>query len=78
MKNISGTILPIAAFAFILAAIAGLMNKLFDMHLGIGTDISSSTEVPSDPLIIAVLLIIGVLCLLPILIGQLRNRSASR
>ncbi len=78
MKNISGTILPIAAFVFILAAVAGLLNKLFDMHLGIGTNGSSGTEVPADPAIIAVLLVIGVLCLLPILIGRLRNRSASR
>ncbi len=71
MKNILGNILPIASFVLILTAIAGLINKLFDAQIGI-----YETEVPSDPMIIAVLFIIGVICLLPILFGQLRNRSA--
>ncbi len=54
-----------------LTAIFGLINKLFDAHIGI-----YETEIPTDTVIIAVLFIIGVLCLLPVLLGQLRNRSA--
>lgn len=71
MKNILSSILPIASFVLMLTAIFGLINKLFDAHIGI-----SDTEIPTDTLIIAVLFIIGVICLLPVLLGQLRNRSA--
>lgn len=71
MKNILGNILPVASFVLILTAIAGLINKLFDANIAI-----YDTEIPSDSVIIAVLFIIGVICLLPILFGQLRNRSA--
>lgn len=77
VKNFSGTILPIAGFVFILAALAGLVNKLFDWHLGIGAAGSGGTEVPSDPVIVAVLFVIGVLCLLPILLGLLRHRNST-
>jgi hypothetical protein len=71
MKDTSSSILPIASFVFMLTAIAGLINKLFDTHIGL-----YETEVPSDPLIITVLFVIGLVCLLPILLRLLRNRSA--
>lgn len=71
MKDTMSSILPIASFVFMLTAIAGLINKLFDTHIGL-----YETEIPSDPVIIAVLFIIGVLCLLPILLKVLRQRKA--
>lgn len=71
MKNILGNILPIASFVLILTAIAGLINKLFDANIAI-----YDTEIPSDSVIIAVLFIIGVICLLPILFVMFRNRGA--
>ncbi len=54
-----------------MVAIVGLVNKFFDTHIGL-----YDTEVPTDTVIVAAFFIIGVLCLLPVLIGQLRNRSA--
>ena len=70
MKNILGNILPIASFVLILTAIAGLINKLFDANIAL-----YDTEIPSDPVIIAVLFIIGVICLLPMLFGRSRDRA---
>lgn len=71
MKNTLSSILPIASFVLMMTAIAGLINKLFNTHLGL-----YETEIPSDPVIIAVLFIIGVFCLLPVLLGLYRKRSA--
>jgi hypothetical protein len=71
MKDTLSSILPIASFVFMLTAIAGLINKLFDIHIGL-----YETEVPSDPVIIAILFIIGVVCLLPIVLGLYRKRNA--
>jgi len=66
MKNMLGNILPISGAVFILAGIAGLINKLFDANLAL-----YETEVPSDPVIIAILLFIGATCLaLPIMFGK--------
>jgi hypothetical protein len=71
MKNIFSSILPIASFVLVMTAIAGLINKLFGTHLGL-----YETEIPSDLVIIAVLFIIGALCLLPTLLGLTRKRNA--
>lgn len=72
MKNILGNILPIAGIVFILAGIVGLINKLFGTHIGIGTG-GSSTEVPSDPVIVAVLIGIGLFFLGLMMLGRLRT-----
>lgn len=71
MRDTLSSILPIASFVLMMTAIAGLINKLFDTHIGL-----YETEVPSDPVIIAVLFIIGAVCLLPTLLGLFRKRSA--
>jgi len=65
MKNILGNILPIAGFVCILTGIAGLINKLFDTNIGI-----YETEVPTDTVIIAILMFIGAVCLVLTMFGN--------
>lgn len=72
MKNILGNILPIAGGVFIFAGIVGLINGLFGLHIGIGTG-GAATEVPSDPVIIAVLIVIGAICLGLMMLGRMRT-----
>lgn len=70
MKNILANILPISGFVFILTGIFGLINKLFDTHIGI-----YDAEIPSDSVIIAILMFIGVACLI---LMMFRNRNVAR
>lgn len=59
-------ILGIAGAVCTLVGIVGLINRLFDWKLGVGTASGSAgtSAIPGDPVIVGFFFILGALCLL--------------
>lgn len=58
-------ILGITGVVCMLVSIVGLINRLFGMNLGVGTNSGSSTTgaIPGDPVIVGFFFILGAICL---------------
>ncbi len=73
-------ILGITGVVCMLVSIVGLINRLFGMNLGVGTNSGSSTTgaIPGDPVIVGFFFILGAICLAAAYFIDKRQMSGSQ